>query len=374
MRIALDAMLLGGKHSGVEVAIESLCRALVAAGTEHEFLLLHRGCYAPAWPGTGQPRMHGAPGLASGKLGRILWEQLCLPGVVRAWGADLLHAPGYVLPLRWPGPAVVTVYDILAITRPQWCTRANSLHYGRLLPATVRRADAVIVPSATVRDEIQDVLGAPEAKLRVIPLGVSPSMRPAGDEAIERVRRAHGLSGPYLLWVGNLEPKKNLPGLVAAFEALARDLPHQLVLAGAVGWKASEALGAIEASPLRERIHRIGYVADSDMPALYSGADLLVHWSLYEGAGLTPLEAMACGTPAVVSDGGALGEIAGQVAPVVPLGDAAALAREIEAVVTNPAHRAHLRERGLEWVRQFTWERHARAVLALYSEVVHGAA
>jgi glycosyltransferase involved in cell wall biosynthesis len=186
------------------------------------------------------------------------------------------------------------------------------------------------------------------------------------------VRRAYNLPERYLLWVGNLEPKKNLPDTLRAFEAAARRIPHELVLAGARGWRCEPILAALTASPVAGRVRWLGYVPESHLAGLYSGADLLVHWSLYEGAGLTPLEAMACGTPAVVSDGGALPELAGQVAPVVPLGDPAALAGAIVALVSDRERRAELARRGLEYVKQFSWQEHARKVIGLYEEVASG--
>lgn len=367
MRIVMDAMLLGGRHSGVEVAIEGLCAGLQQCAAGHEVLVVHRPLYDPRPLGDVPLQFRSAPAWTNARAGRILWEQAFLPALARHWGADVLHGPGYVLPGAWDGPSVLTVYDVLAVTHPEWCKRLNAWHYGRALPSSIRRADLIITPSHTVRGEVIELGAAPE-KVRAIPLGIGEHMRPVSAEAVAAVRQRYGLDRPYILWVGNLEPKKNVPGIVRAFELAAGSVPHDLVIAGRIGWRAAQSVAALETSPQRARIRRLGYVAPGELPALYTGADLAVQWSLYEGAGLPAVEAMACGTPAVVSDGGALREWAGQVAPVVPLGDPAELAQRLVELLTDRVRRDDLAVRGLQWARQFTWQRHALKVMEAYNE------
>lgn len=370
MRIAVDAMLLGGTHSGVEAAIEGLCLGLREAGGGHEFLVAHRPAYDAGDLRGGPVTAFRAPAWTGPRAGRIVWERAVLPRRARRWGAQVLHAPGYILPSGWRGPAVLTVYDILALTHPEWCKWSNAVHYRRALPRSIARADLVAVPSEFVRGEVLERLGVAPEKVRVVPLGVSPQMTPAPPEAVAAVRSQLDLPQRYLLWVGNIEPKKNLEGMVRAFELAAPDIPHDFVIAGRAAWKAGPSLEALARSPVSERLRRLGYVPASMLPALYTGADLLVQWSLYEGAGLTPLEAMACGTPAVVSDGGALPEVAGQAAPVVPLGDPAALAAEVVSLLTESGRLERLRAGTRGWAAQFTWPAHARRMVALYEEAV----
>lgn len=367
MRVVVDAMLLGGRHTGVEVAISGLCSGL-AQLAGHEFLIAHRPVFDSRDLLSQSLRAHIAPGWTAGRPGRILWERLALPGLARSWGADVLHAPGYVLPPGWRGPVVLTVYDILAISHPEWCKWANALHFRHALPASVRRADVICVPSQIVKAELVEHLGVSAEKVRVVPLGVGSEMRPARPDAVLAARALLDLPERYLLWVGNIEPKKNVTGLVRAFELVAGEIPHDLVIVGRPAWRCTPALEAIERSPVVGRIRRLGYVPSSLLPALYAGADLLVHWALYEGAGLTPLEAMACGTPAIVSDGGALPEIAGTVAPVVPLGDPSLLAAAIAELVCDRGRRESLAEDGRRWAAQHTWLACARRTLDLYEE------
>ncbi len=364
----MDAMLLGGNHSGVEVAIEGLCRGLCETAVGHEVAMVHRPQYDARDLSTATMTPLVAPAWTRWRAGRILWERLALPQVAREWHARVLHAPGYVMPLGWRGPTVVTVYDVLALSHPEWCRWSNVVHYRRMLPASLRRADIVVVPSQTVATEVVEHVAIDPAKVRVVPLGVAGAMAPAGEAALRAARSVLDLPERYLLWVGNLEPKKNLGGIVAGFAEAAAQIPHDLVLVGQTGWKCAPSLQALRDSPVSHRIRRLGYVPAAMLPAVYSGADLLVHWSLYEGAGLTPLEAMACGTPAIVSDGGALPELAGRHARVVPLGDPRALAAAIVEMVSDRAQHARLREESVRWARQFTWQEHARRMVTLYEE------
>lgn len=365
MRVALDGLLLGGLHSGVERSIEALLTALPTAAPQHEYLLACLPRYRDRGPG-GMPRLC-APGWVRSRAARILYEEFVLPGVLRG-RCDVLHAPGYILPARWRGPSVLTVYDLIALRYPEYCKPANVWHYKRALLPGMARATRVVVPSAAVAADVRALFTEAVDRLRVVSLGVEAAYQPARPETVAVVRERYGLPEQFLLFVGNLEPKKNVTGMVAAFEQIAREAPHHFVLAGRPGWKHEPTLRALARSPYRDRIHRLGYVAEADLPALYTAADVLLQWSWTEGFGLPPLEAMACGTVAVVSDGGALPEVAGTAAVVVPLGVPGDLAVAVSDLLQDAPRLAELRRRGREHAAQFTWERHARAVAALYEE------
>lgn len=369
MRIALDALLLGGHHSGVEQAIEGLARALPEVAPQHEYLIICRREYAERVPPGLIP--FPAPSWVNDRLTRIVYEQYVLPSALRG-RCDVLHAPGYIMPVRWRGPSVLTVYDVIALQFPQYCKRTNVWHYGRMLPLSLRGAGRVVVPTETVAQAVRDRFPHVAQKLRVIPLGIEKHYRPAGPEQAAELRQRLNLPERFILCVGNIEPKKNLEAVVQAFDMAAGcGLSHALVLAGAWGWDYAGVARALAASPYPQRLHLAGYVAQADLPALYTAADLLVQWSLTEGMGLPPLEAMACGTPALVSDAPALVEVAGPAAQVVPLGPPERLAQALTVLLGDQARLAELRDRGLRHAQQFTWERHAAAVVALYEEVAH---
>lgn len=365
LRVALDGLLLGGPHSGVEHAVEALVEALPDAGPQHSYLLACQRRYADRCRAA--MLLLVAPHWVRGRGARIAYTQTLLSRALRG-RCDLLHGPAYVLPHNWRGPSVLTVYDLIALDFPEYCKPANAWHYGRLLPASLHRATRIVVPSQAVARQV--LLRFPEVsqRVKVIPLGISPQYAPVGSNDVAELRTRHGLPEQFILYVGNLEPKKNLPAVIAAFDQLAEDLPHHLVLAGRRAWGFEAIARAASGARHADRIHRLGYVPEADLPGLYTAADVLVLWSYYEGMGLPPLEAMACGTPAVVSDGGALPEIAGPAALVVPLGVPSELAEALRNLLRSPERLARMAERGRQHAAAFTWPAHARQVVALYEE------
>jgi len=373
VRIGLDGMLLGGHHSGVEHAIEGLVGALPEVGPQHEYTMVMTTAYAASLVQESRPsasvHVRAAPPFVHGRLLRILYEQTRLAGKLR--DCDLLHSPAYVMPLNWRGPSVLTVYDVIALTHPDLCKRTNVWHYGRMLPASLRRASAIVVPTETVARDVRALVPEAGERLHVIPLGLDARFRPADPETVAHVRTRYGLPEHYLLCVGNIEPKKNLPAVLRAFDEVAATLPHHLVVVGRRGWKCGEFDRVLAHMRARDRVHLVGYAAGEDLPALYTGAAVLVQWSLVEGMGLPPLEAMSCGTAAVVSDGGALPETVGTTAEVVPLGPPQQLAEALLRLLPDQARLAALRQAGREHAAQFTWQRHARGVVALYEETLH---
>ncbi len=371
MHIGIDGLLLHGSYSGVEQSIHRLLCELSRDGGPHRYSVYVTRDFGGGHltrPGFGFQRLSFR---GRDKLRRVAWTHLAFARRARRDGIDLLHGPGYILPWRWRGRSVVTVYDLLALTHPRLCGRSNALYYRLFLPRTIARATAVVAPSEWVRRQIVECLGAPPEKVHVAPLGVGDEFTPAVDaDEVRKALARYGVQQPYFLCVGNVEPKKNPVATVEAF-ALAKTkgcLPHRLVLAGGKSWRSGDVERAIARLPAGS-VHRIGYVPQEDLPALYAGAELLLFWSLVEGFGLPALEAMACGIPVVCSDRGALPEVVGDAAVIVPLGAPGDLAEAILSVLGDSQARAGLAERGLERARAFTWRRHAEAVLRVYDRM-----
>lgn len=367
MRIAVDGLLLWGNYSGVERAIARFAEALPRVAPQHEWLLvLPRDGKSP---GDGRPnlRILRAPFDGRQKLRRILWQQGVMPFLLHREGADALFAPGYVMPLRWQGPSVLFIYDVIALARPELAAPANVRHYGLVLPRAARRATHIAVPSAHVRAQVVDWCHVPPAKVSVVPLGVDGAFRPVTDaSALAAVRERLHLPERFLLYVGNLEPKKNLGRLLEAFALVRRaGVRHKLVLAGAPAWGAGAVQAAIEAHGLAGEVLPAGYVPDADLPALYTLADLFLFPSLTEGFGLPPLEAMACGTPALVGDVPPFPETVGDAALRVPPHDPEVIAAGILRGLRDEELRARLRAAGRERAGRFTWEAAARKVVRL---------
>lgn len=380
MRIGYDALVLHPPYSGVQITVEQAGRALAAALGPDLVRFVPQGYEAGSTgetpvPLTGSPHpteagVYRAPLSGRNRLARILWEQLCLPAAARRVGADLLHGPAYVLPLRWTGLSVLTVHDLLTLTHPQWCKRSNVWHFGLVLPRSLRRATRIVTPSAVVAEEVAAWPGVDAGKIRVVPWGLEERFRPAPEAEQAAVRERYGLTGPYLLTVGNLEPKKNHAGLLQIFGRMAEQVPHQLVIVGRQGWGDPRPWRrALEELPAG-RVKLLGYIPPEDLPALYGGTDLYLQLSWYEGFGLPPLEAMACGAAAAVSNRGALPEVSGPGALVVDPEDTAATVQALLALLKDADRRRALAERGQRHAAQFTWKRYTQQMLEVYREAL----
>ncbi len=382
MRIGIDAMQLWGEWTGIGRSVWELARRLSADPRGHEYLLYasrgfkrKRELAAPPF----QVRRTWFP--ARSRTLRVAWEQLRLPGRA-AREVDLLHAPAYVMPLMSIAPTVVTVHDTIALRYPALVRRASVMHLKRFLPKTLERAELVLVPSGAVARDLADLAGGIESpahpgskldiaeKIRVVPFGVGPEFKPEPDaDARARARRELGFEKPYVLFVGRLEPKKNLRRVVEAFFAAVtgRKLPHDLVLAGP-GRKTRRLKRIIRELGLTERVRQLGYVPDERLPALYRCADLLLFPSIVEGFGFPVLEAMASGTPCVISKDPALVELAGDAALAVDVHRLDRLREAVECVLADRKTAAKLRAKGLERAGEFTWDRTAELTVAAYEE------
>lgn len=360
-RVAFNAALLREPYSGVEVMIRETACALARHGT------LPYCIYTPdrdVRPFPANDRLQVRPVSPSrSRLRRILWEQCALPRLLRRDRARVLHAPAYVAPLATRCPVVLTVHDLHVFTHPQYCSLANRLHYRLLLPASLRRAAAITVYSEHVRRALLSRFPAAAAKTRVIPPGVPARfLQPVTDAQREAVRTRLHLPQKFLLFVGDLSPRKNLLGLQAAFDLLrTEDHALQLVIAGAPVGSPCPQLAS-------DRIHWLGYVPEDDLPALYGAAEALVFPSFDEGFGLPALEAMASGCPVVCAPGGAA-EVCGDAALVCNPASPTSIAEATRALLSNPILRRARIEAGRRRAAEFRWEDTVRELETLYRSV-----
>lgn len=371
IHVGIDCLVVADRPSGVERAVVGLVAGLVEVepADQRFSLLVADGREGALATGEGISVLTG-PRWADGRAGRVFYEQALASARLRAEGVDLLHGAAYVLPHDWDGPSVLTVHDAITVDNPQWCQWHNVIHYGMVMTRSARGADAVIVPSEFTRRELIEQVGVEPRRVRVAPLGVGAEFAPADADAVRRVRERHGLPERYVLCVGNIEPRKNLARIIEAMRLAGDEMPCDLVLAGKRGWKCGSIDAELERSECADRIHRLGWVAHEELAALYSGAELFVQWSLHEGFGLGPLEAMACGTPVVISDGGALPEVAGDAARVVPLeAGAEGLAEVLVKLAADETERGEMARRGIEHAAGYTWAAHAETVTRVYREV-----
>lgn len=376
LRVGLLGYGLDRPGSGIARYTAELAAHLRAADAGVEPVLLAAGS-APG--GIDQETARVAiPGL--GRLPTVMAVgPVSLAAAARRHRLDLIHDPTGISPFFVPrrfGPfaRVVTIHDMVPFVHPETHAPLTNALFRRYIPRTLGGVDRIVTVSEASRRDILRFYGVCPQHVLVIPNGVSARFRRPPAAEIAEVLARFGLRQPYVLAVGALQARKNLETLFDAFARLrAAELPHRLVVVGRKLWKSEGIFQRLDTLGLAEAVELTGYVADDDLPALYAGAACFVFPSLYEGFGLPPLEAMACGTPVVASASSAMPEVVGDAGVLVPPTDAAAFAAAIRRIVDDPGWAAALRERGLARAAAYTWEATAAAHAALYRELVPAA-
>ena len=364
--VALNALLLDGRatyrSAGIHQYISNTLTALAAQ--PEEFSLT-----AYARPGAlDLPNVRVEPVAVEGRLSRILWEQLAQ---TRAWRrldrpVDLTHGLAFSLPLLSRVPGVVTMYDLSFRRLPDRFPAAQRLYLSAITQLSCRRARRVVAISEATRRDVAEWLGVPLARIDLVYPGVDARFRPLPLEEVRAFRERLGLPERFILYLGTLEPRKNLPALVEAFALLRRDQPDlHLVLAGARGWWYHSLLRMISDSNLGDVVHLPGFVPAEDLPSWYNAAAAFAYPSSFEGFGLPVAEALACGRPTVTSDVSSLPEAGGDVALRIPPDDPIALADALARALT-PAEADRARAAGPAHARTFTWEAAAASLRQAY--------
>jgi glycosyltransferase involved in cell wall biosynthesis len=350
---------------GIGRYTEELAAALDRIGAGP--VVLHAGSRPAGADGRALPGARLLPGLLTLGQAEIGW-------LARRHGLRVIHDPTGCMPLLLTGARrVATVHDVIPYVFPETSTRLDWLIYHIWLPLAVRRVDVVITDSTVSKSGILRFLRVKPEKVSVIPLAANARYRPLDPEAIRPALARYRVEPPYILYVGSLESRKNLPRLLEAYARLRELLPAwTLVIVGARKWKFTPIFETVRRLALEPHVHFTGFVEEADLPALYNGADLFAFPSLYEGFGLPVLEAMACGTPVVTSNTSSLPEVAGDAALLVDPTDVEAIAAAMARVLTDPALAQEMRGKGLAQASQFTWERTARETLAVYETVLRG--
>jgi glycosyltransferase involved in cell wall biosynthesis len=368
MRIGIDGMALAQPRTGVGTYTFELARALASAGPQDEFQLISPLPFAPPvlaeTPPANLQLIYSKPNVLQRR-----WWTIGLPSYLRSHPLDLFHGTNYEAPLRGPCPTVITIHDLSLLLHSS-THEARAVRRARLLlPLMARKAKVIITPSEQIKSEVCEHLKIPAAKVFPTPLAPRSIFQPVSPaEAIE-TRRRLGIDDQFLLFVGTIEPRKNLSTLIKAFEEVLRttDLRPQLVVAGQVGWKSDELVSQLERSPAREHIKRIGFVSDEDLRALYSSCSAFVYPSIYEGFGLPPLEAMACGAPVVASRVPSINESVARVASATDFRD---LARIVVELLSDQQLRRSLSQRGLTHARNFSWAQTAAQTREAYARAL----
>jgi glycosyltransferase involved in cell wall biosynthesis len=369
MRIGVDARLMHHQPAGISRYTWHLLHALAQIDRDNEFVVFqHRRHREPIIE---QPNFRRAT-LFAPAHSRL--EQLMLPIELLPHRLDLLHSTDFIPPLHSPTPPVITVHDLAFLHWPHFVTKDSAAYYGQIDRA-VTRARRVIVPSEHTRKDLIGQLGAPADKVSVIYEAADPSFVPL---PLEETRRAvcdkFDIPPSYIFTVGTIEPRKNLNGLLQAFRILkdrySVSAETGLVIAGSKGWLYDETLETIQTLGLSDCTFLLGRVSDEDLHRLYVGARCHIHTAYYEGFGLPPLEAMACGTPTIVSNVSSLPEVVNDAALLVDPRDWEEIAVALHRLLTDDDLHAELRRKGLQRAACFSWEQAARQTLDVYRAVI----
>jgi glycosyltransferase involved in cell wall biosynthesis len=367
--LAVLNALQAGNRSGTGVYAARLAHWLPEVAEDLDIVVVWpREMPHPRFTGPTREAFVLRPG--SSPMRRILYDQFGLSRECRRLRANVVHYPANIGNLMGMRHMVLTVHDLSFLHNPAWFRWDRAAYYRYAVGRSARLASRVIADSWTTANDLTENLGIPPEHIDVIPLGVDPSFGPATEQAIAAVRTKYRLPEAFLLYLGTLEPRKNLVCLIQAWSRIADRCPFDLVLAGRKGWKVGAILREATRSPYKSRIHFPGFIAEEDRPALISAARAFVWPSLCEGFGMPPLEAMACGVPVLTSNVSCLPDILGDSALLVEPTDLDALTEGLRCIAEDDSVRDGLKLRGPVKAAQHTWENTAKLTLATYRAVL----
>lgn len=373
MRIGILTYGLDRPLTGISRYTVEIVKALANQAQAPDITLLHAGDLGSLAKQTpfATVRLAGCRLLPS----LMTLGQTLLPALVRRLRLDIIHDPTGVTPLGAIDrrtKRVVTVNDVFAHSIPKHSSRLDTIIYTHWLPRILPRVNAIITPSQQSRRDILTYLKLEDRQINVIPHGIAAQFKRRSEQATKRfLQQQFGLSAPYLLYVGGLTKRKNIAGALKAFAMARHAFPElRFVIVGPNLWQQPPLAALVTQLDIAERVQVLGSVSDQALTYLYSGARAFVFPSFYEGFGLPPLEAMACGTPVITSNNASLPEFVAGAALLVDPHDSEAIAAAMCQLLRSPALAAQLAQRGLHRAQQFTWARTAQRTLDVYRQVV----
>lgn len=372
IRVGINASKCSDIHTGVGRYTSNLCRSIAKnkdGNAYYLYLPWHKSnSYKEDENGAQfkEKRM-----LLQNNTLRILWEQILLPIKIRRDRLDLFHYTDHAMSLvQRAHPIVITVHDIAYIRFPDLLNKSRQVYKKYILYSSIKKANVIIADSHSTKRDVIEFFNVDEKKVKVVHLGVESRYRPIS--SVEDYRTKNNLPSKMILNIGTLEPRKNVVALIKAFKKLQEGgiKDYVLVIAGEKGWLYKKIFEEIKSSGVEQSIRLLGVVRDEDLPLLYNCADLFVYPSLYEGFGLPPLEAMACGVPVVTSNTSSLPEVVGNAGIMVEPHDINALTETMASVLKDKELRRRMSSDGLKRSKMFTWEKMVSEVLKIYNEVL----
>ena len=380
MRIGLDYTSAVWQGAGIGRYCRELVQALVELDEENEYVLFVAGRPPPDQRQTLQARFGTCPNVRL-RLAPIperwlvrLWHRLQVPLPVEMFTGplDIFHSPDFTLPPVRNAKKLLQIHDLSFLRVPEHADPRLRRFLETVVPRCVQQANLVLADSQHTKRDTVELLQVPSDRVMVILGAVEPGFHPVRDEQeLERVRACYDLPESFILGLSTLEPRKNFIGLIEAYDMLVgrTAAPHHLVIGGGKGWLYEDIFRRVAELGLEDRVHFLGFVAEENLPALYTLADVFAYPSFYEGFGLPVLEAMACETPVVASNASSLPEVVGEAGLMVSPADTEGLARALERILTDPSLREMLVAHGRDQASRFTWERAARQLLSAYLHV-----
>jgi glycosyltransferase involved in cell wall biosynthesis len=366
VRIGIDARLVYYHQAGIGQYILRLTQALAQIDRDNEYVIF-------------KSRKDKTPSIEQANFKtQTLWtpshhrfERLAISIELLPFALDVLHSPDFIPPQSARCPIVITMHDLAFLLFPRFLTRDSARYYGQV-DLAARQADHIICVSESTKRDTVRLLGVPESKITVIYEAAHPLFTPITNaDALDRVRAKYKLPEEFILFVSTIEPRKNLPTLLRAFRRLRDNYksPATLVVAGNRGWLAQQVDQTLDELNLGDVVRFLGGVANEELVYLYNVAKLFVLPSFYEGFGLPPLEAMACGTPVVVSNVSSLPEVVGDAGLLVEPEDVEGLTVAMWRALSDDSLRREMRDKGLRRAQTFSWERAAQETLEVYRQV-----
>lgn len=370
LRIGLNTKFLQNPHTGSGRYIRGLLGYLATLNQDDSYYLYSDG--EPVTTLGSLPRFYSrvlrGPWGSNRPLRKLWLEQVAFPRAAATEGLDLVHYPYFAGPVFPTTKVVITIHDLIPLILPEYRHSPISRLYTALVSRAARKASAIIADSQNTKNDIVRLLRLPGERVRVVGLGVDSFLGPmAHYEAMEALRQRYPLPDNFVLYMGGFDPRKNLGTLLCAMSILKRRGQRVAVVLAGAEKEAISTLGSLaETLGLTDQVIFLGMVPEEDKPALYSAASVFVYPSRYEGFGLPPLEAMACGTPVIASNAASLPEVVGDAGLLVGPLDSEALAEAIGTVLEDQELRARLGELGIERAKGFRWEETARRTLEVY--------
>jgi glycosyltransferase involved in cell wall biosynthesis len=374
LHIGINAMQLSARNSGIGQYIRHMVSSLLSSSEDRFTIYLSCGNVHPEWLGNKNVAIEEKLFRKEQFIRRNIYEISSFGLDLSRANLSLFWAPDAKIPLLMPRnlPLAITVHDLAFLREPETYLLSRVIYWRKIFKLAVEKSTLIVAISNNTKNDLIDLMGVSPEKIRVIYNGVSPRFKPVQDQLLlEKVARIYKLPERFLLFVGLFSPRKNIGCTLKAFKILKEvyRVPHQLVLVGENGWGFREDLRLIKLFGLEKDVVFTGYVADEDLPAVYSLADVFVLPSIYEGFGMPVVEAMACGTPVVTSNTSALAEVVGGSGVLIDPYNPEEIAHKVNLIITDKKLRASLSEAGKERAGQFCWDKAARELIKAFQEL-----